>query len=369
MAVFLAAVALDAVVKGGGNLAVAGTVALMVLLGWAQRMATGLRPFAGALELSPGSVTVSREGSLPETLSNIRSGWVLPGVDHAQVEFVGDDAVVTAVVPDAEAGYAALSAVGIDPSRRAMRLLLGGRWDRVGFGVATGFFVLLQGTPVFLLFAMALRLDGLTALSLGIGLLALATVLGGSMLGPAEVTLGADGVGWRHGFSKGFMAWSDVSDIETWHDQGILLRHRRGGHVIIPHSLRDRERLSGFVQFLRRAWQRALAPRATVLEALDRRGRSLADWREALRALRAGVAYRREALSTDDLAATLVDPAASPERRLAAAMCLRDMGMPDAPTRIRVAADACASDELRVALQRAADGDLDEATVARATER
>jgi hypothetical protein len=50
-------------------------------------------------------------------------------------------------------------------------------------------------------------------------------------------------------------------------------------------------------------------------------------------------------------------------------MCLRDMGMPDAPTRIRVAADACASDELRVALQRAADGDLDEATVARATER
>jgi len=370
LAAFVAGAGLSIPFHRAGALALVGVAVAAALLGWARRVSSGARAFAGVLELSPGEVAVLPERGARAVVTGVRAGWVVPGAAGARVEFVrDDDDAVTADVASPEEGHAALAAAGVDPSRRAVRLLLGGRWDGVGFGVVTALFVLLQGTPVFLLLALSLGLSGPTTVALGLGLLALATVVGGRMLGPAEVTLGADGVRWRHGFSRGYAAWRDVSGVEAWHDQGILLRRRGSAPVIIPHAQRDGGRLAGVVALLRRAWERATGSPRAPLEALDRRGRSLVDWRDALRALLASAAYRQGSVTPDDLAATLVDPAASAERRLAAAMCLHDAGSPGAATRIRVAAEACASDDLRAALERAAEGDVDEATAARVAGR
>lgn len=355
----------------GGNLALgaAGVAAFVALVAWARRLSTAAPAFPGSLSPSPGEVVVHREGHGPTVVGAITAGWVVPVEGGARVELVrDDDDAVTVDVATADEGHALLAAAGVDPSRRALRVLLGGRWDGVGYGVVTALFVLLQGTPLFVLVALALHLTAGATAMLGVGLLVLALWLGGRMLGPSEITLGADGVGWRHGFSRGFARWRDVLGVEAWHDQGILLR-RRGAPVIIPHARKDRDRIAGVVTLLRRAWARATVDPRASLDALDRQGRTLDAWRQALRSLLANASYRQGSLTPDDLVATLHDPAASPERRFAAALCLRDVDAPAAVTRIRVAAEACASDELRDALERVALGTADDATAARVTGR
>lgn len=370
LATFVVASALAVASVVPGPVSLLGVGAMIALFLAARRLGSAAPARRGALDLSPGRVEIACEDGTRATLSEPCAGWVVPHAEGADVAFVrADDDAVIARVATPEEGHAALAAVGIDPARRVVRLLLGGRWDGVGFGIVTALFVLLQGTPVFILIALALRLSGATTLALGLGLLSLATFLGGRTLGPAEITLGADGIRWRHGFSRGYAAWRDVVGVEAWQDQGILLRRRGGARVIIPHSHRDPQRLAGVVALLRRAWERAGETARPPLEALDRRGRTVDAWRESLRGLVSGVAYRRETLTADDLIATLDDPSAPAERRLAAAMCLHDVAAPDAVTRIRVAADACASDELRVALERAAVGEVDEATAARVRSR
>jgi len=370
LGLFAVTTALSVAVPGLGLLALGGVGAMVSLFVWARGVSVGARAFSGALEVSPGELAVLPDRGARVVVTGVRAGWVVPGALGARVEFLREDGdVVSAEVPTVDHGHAALAAAGLDPSKRALRLLLGGRWDGVGYGAVTALFVLLQGTPMFVLLAMALRLNGATAAALGLGLLALATFLGGRMLGPAELTLGADGLRWKHGFSRGYAAWRDVVEIVALYGQGVLLRRRSAGHVIIPHSQHDAGHLAGVVELLRRAWERATEPRSAPLEALDRRGRSLDAWREALRGLMVSAAYRQGAVTADDLVATLADPHASAERRLAAAMCLTDAGAPDATTRVRVAAEACASEDLRAALERAAEGAVDEATAARVTGR
>jgi hypothetical protein len=370
VALFVTTTALSVAVPGLGVLSLAGVGAMVSLFVWARSVSTGATPFAGSLEVSPGELLVTLAGGDRVAVTGVRAGWVVPGTSGARVEFARDDGdVVSAELPTVEDGHAALAAAGIDPSKRALRMLLGGRWDGVGYGVVTALFVLLQGTPMFVLMAVALHLSGATTAALGIALLTLATFLGGHTLGPAELTLGADGLRWKHGFSRGYAAWRDVTAIEAWHDQGVLLKRRRAGHVLIPHSQRDGGHLAGVIELLRRAWERATAARSTPLEALDRQGRTLAAWREALRGLMVSAAYRQGVVTADDLVATLADPSVSAERRLAAAMCLTDAGALNAATHVRVAAEACASEELRVALERAAEGAVDEATAARVTGR
>ncbi|MDI3282976.1 hypothetical protein [Polyangium sp. 15x6] len=61
----------------------------------------------------------------------------------------------------------------------------------------------------------------------------------------------------------------------------------------------------------------------------------------------------------------LQDPAEDRGRRIGAAMLLR-VAAPDAAPRIRIAAETSADDELRAALERAAEEELDDATLERA---
>jgi hypothetical protein len=62
------------------------------------------------------------------------------------------------------------------------------------------------------------------------------------------------------------------------------------------------------------------------------------------------------------------DGDAPPGRRIGAALALGSSGHPEAREKIRAAAEACASQGVRVALERAAEDDLDDATLERALE-
>jgi hypothetical protein len=104
------------------------------------------------------------------------------------------------------------------------------------------------------------------------------------------------------------------------------------------------------------------------LAQLDRQRRSLSVWREDLRALLAveGSGYRGAALGSDQLAEVVEDAGAPTERRVAAAIALSSKGDPEARRRVRIAVEACADRDLRAALERAAEGEIEEAELHRA---
>jgi hypothetical protein len=70
------------------------------------------------------------------------------------------------------------------------------------------------------------------------------------------------------------------------------------------------------------------------------------------------VAYRGVHLARPTLEQVLEDPAAPAERRIGAALALRALDATYA-TRVRVAAESCANELLRIALEKVADDDVD----------
>ena len=107
---------------------------------------------------------------------------------------------------------------------------------------------------------------------------------------------------------------------------------------------------------------------AVQLAELDRRSRSVSEWRDDLRALLAveGSGYRGAALGPDQLAEVVEDAGAPTERRVAAAIALSGKGDEEAKRRVRVAVEACADRDLRAALEHAAEGEIEEAELHRA---
>lgn len=91
---------------------------------------------------------------------------------------------------------------------------------------------------------------------------------------------------------------------------------------------------------------------------------SIDDWRTAIGGALAGLAgaYRQGALTPAQAAAIAEDPRAAAPQRIGAALAIADDGDRDARTRVRIAADLSADDELRAALEEAAHGVLHPAT-------
>jgi hypothetical protein len=111
------------------------------------------------------------------------------------------------------------------------------------------------------------------------------------------------------------------------------------------------------------------ASRGQALAALDRGDRCVSAWREALgRLLARSEGYREAPIALEDVYETLENAAAPPERRIGAAITLAGAGEPDAPARIRVAAEGCADARLRIALESIAEGEADDEAVEEALE-
>jgi len=92
---------------------------------------------------------------------------------------------------------------------------------------------------------------------------------------------------------------------------------------------------------------------ARPLDALDRAGRTIAEWTEAVRRLPNAGSFRQAALDIEDLEKVVADPKAPIERRVGAALALRD------PAKVRVAAEQSADPKVRVALEATLEEDED----------
>lgn len=329
---------------GGGELAVEGD---------ALQLRTG-----GALRAVPRA--------------SIASGWVVPDPerDAARVELqLRDGRLISAEVSDGAVANAALEALGFDARQRALRVTLGRPWDGLSRALAALLFGGLQTFPLLVLFTAWLGLPP----TVRAVFFAVAAIVGftaaSRFLGPAELVIGADGLSVRRGFRPRFLPYRALQWVDAEGDDIVLLLTDKQ-RVRVSATNRDRARAAMVVERIRRAAAGAQETRRNAaLALLDRNGRSVSAWREGVCALAQSPAgYRGVGVEPDALERVLADPAASAERRIAAAMCLAALDDERARTRVRVVAEACASEPMRAAFEATLRGDLDDALLARATD-
>lgn len=299
----------------------------------------------------------------------VTAGWVVPLNDSAVVELErAGGATVALTVDDTATGNEVLGALGFDARRRSLKVRLGRPWDGPLRAVGALIFGGLQALPLLALFAAWLRL-GSPARTL---LFAAATVGGylvaSRSLGPQELTIGADGITLRRGFRPRFLPYRLLQWVERDGDDLLILLTDQQRIRVTPTS-RDARRDDMVVARIRSAAERARDSLGSAsLSLLDRNGRSVRAWREGLASLGRTDGYRGVSVGVDELEGVLADPAASAERRIAAAVALAAHDGELARSRVRVSADACADPLIRDAVHAALRGAIDDEAMERAAD-
>ena len=288
-------------------------------------------------------------------------GWYSP---QARRVFLvrRDGNILSADVDDAETATALLQQLGVDASKRTMRVRLGA----VDFLNAM---VWLIGPWVSLALAQqigsALNKGGSVPIPLGIVFFILGFYSVRKIFGPAHLIIGADGVIVEHRFGRRFVPYTDLDSVSTAHDH-VTLRLVDGTEV----RAKARHLESEAAEVIRQRISDALALRdqrpadPAALAALDRGDRNGAAWRQALRGLfDKDRGYRQAKLTPEQISAVLEDPAAPVDRRIGAAMVLSQNEDPEFKSKIRVAVESSANRKVRVAFEAIARGDLENAAI------
>lgn len=292
---------------------------------------------------------------------SVQAGYIVPAGRRvrAELHLEGGDMLVAETEDDATAEKI-LHVAGVDASQQRARIPLSEPIAQVIVGVILASLFAIVTLP----FSVALlRAASIPAAVLMVWM-AVVALVGWSLArrtGAPEVTVGTDGVSYRAGLRRRFIPMSEIEGVT--YAGGVFTFSLGGGR---------KQQISGAgglnpaqAAALERRVREVLAARRTgnlpaQLELLDRRGRNLSEWTAALSTLaRAGSSYRAVGLSADDLAAIVVSPDVTPERRLGAALALQAAGDPAAAERIHTAAAQCASGRLRVALERVGEGAVD----------
>ncbi len=330
------------------------------------------RPHAATLQVNDAGILIVRAGDDTWIArEQIEAGLVLPGKPRPAVALhlrSGD--VLTVEVEDGPTAHRLLDRLGIDAERRRVSISFG--------SVNRQLLACCVGAPI--IFTLGLIPLGMVTSSEGnaelwsavayLGGCVLATLLVSLLARPREVVVGSDGVRIRAQlFGDRWIPHAIIEEV-MGRDTSLLLRVRgpkRREDITIARGKRE------VVQALENRIRLAMALGSnggggpSVGELLDPQGRPLAEWREALGKLFAPAPdYRRAPVALEDLLAVVEDPDLPPGRRIGAAMALRVAGHPEARSRIRVAAEACADDDVRHALAEAAEGEIDDRTLRRA---
>lgn len=322
----------------------------------------------------PASVTASDRGVRAITArsteyiarSELDSGWLVRDRGSLEVELrkKNGDIVSVAVQSDAQA-HALFDALGIAPDKRATSMQLGAP-------ALNALLALASLVPSFFASTfIAIGLGSLVSLpSATLGFLLFALTAAGMPLSlwlfaPPRVHVGVDGVSVGEGARQWFVAFKDLTTVSA-SMFSIKLVLRDGRTKSIPCVGTDRTRVEALVQRIREGIVAASAerPLSDRLALLDRNGRSIAEWEASLRTvLDDKSAYRSIGLTRRELLDVIDDPHAPAERRIAAAFVLAQSSKTDTAERVRVAVEATAQEHVRVALERASQGSLDEASI------
>ncbi len=358
------------------------------LLGLMYLATMGLAALAAVAQLwcwitprSAGSLAVDAQGvHVARTLAfrrrdiardRVEAGWLVHDAEGAEVELRlrnGDELSVSVASP--EEAEAVLDAAGVDPSKRALSMQMGGPELNVALAMGS----LIPGSCTASLIAVTLsKIVVLPSVAMGFLLFTLAALsvpLSLRAFGPPRVQVGRDGVSVRRGFGGWFASFEEISHV-SMRGYNLVLHLHDGRERVISGLGTRASRRQALGDRIAAGVLEAHAPRdlSARLTALDRNGRTLEEWSAALReVLTEHDAYRSTGLTRDEVVAALEDPHATPDRRIGAAYALSLADKAQAGQRVRVAVETIAHEPVRVALTRAADGALDEESVTAATE-
>ncbi len=165
-------------------------------------------------------------------------------------------------------------------------------------------------------------------------------------------------------FGKRFIPYAELERAERVPSEGLVLSLSGGERLRLGARNAGGEYIDALCARIQAARAAAMgASVATTALPLERDGRTLARWREALRAVVAGDGYRTRHVDRSDLLVVLEDAAAPAERRIGAALALRELDGQEARVRIGAVAAAVANDRLRVALDGIGQDSVDEAAI------
>jgi hypothetical protein len=334
---------------------------------------------ASAGHRGPGHVEVegdvlkvhSAAGARQVALADIEAGWL----EHpSEVRFrLRDRTVLAVTAPDVPTAEALLAAAGVGAEQRILSVPLASLASQSAGGVPIAVAGIVLLSPVLLFMAAVLSLglrDVLSQPSLA-GMIAMtgfavfAAVLAVAMaaivgsLRQREAVVGADGVTLRQGRRRTFVPYARMVGVAPY-ARGVRLQRADGPPVLLATARHSDASLDGplaaadtsdaalrqrvLVDRIGRA-ARASRRGSADLHELDRRGRSIAEWRVDVQALaRAKTDYRSTGLTSADLADVVEDVVAPPEPK----------------QRVRVVIETCADEELRAALEQSAEAELEE---------
>lgn len=315
--------------------------------------------------------------------ATIQGGVLVPSAKGLEVQlFLSGGDTVHVAVEDEAAGHALLDDLDLGADERRVRVELADPRRRLLLATwrLTATFVLwffLLGMVVSWFektYGHSLPLVAFGGWLVGI----LSTFAGWQRLRrPPAVVVGSDGVRIERPFGDVTIPYPEIAKVWA---QGaeLFIRKTSGELVTVSGGLaapgREPEAAAssltlGIVRRIEEARRVHGEGTRAVASVLDRRGRSFEAWRAALKAaVSSDAGYRSAGLTLDDIAAALTDATLSPDQRLGAAIALREAAAPDARQRIRVAAGLTSGDELRVALERAAEEEVDAESLAEAAE-
>lgn len=298
--------------------------------------------------------------------ASIESAWTLREPDGARVELQLDNGdVFGATVDTPEAAAAVLDAAGVDPSRRALRMPLGGAAARIGLGLVAAIPAACASSAVALAVAGVLNLPSAALGFLIFTLFTVALAAAVRFFAPPVVSVGRDGLSVRGGYSSWFVSFGEIGQVVYGRNEVTLLLRDGRSRRIATYGATPARREALYARIAASVEASGAPLELSVrLAALDRNGRPVEEWRAALAGLAvARDGYRQTGLTRDEVQGALDDPNTSPERRIGAAYALAAMDPHEGVTRVRVVAETVAHEPVRVALEKAAEGELDEASL------
>lgn len=388
-----AAAARRAAILAGGAIVLSTTLVLAVgalhlsgglriaalLLGWIAGVVAGLAGFAalliehtkrwtrtivgGAVVVGPDALVLEAEDRRPVHVprASLHSGYREGRSVHCRLVPASELTLECTSVASAEH---LLDEVGLGVGSRAATLEL--RWRGWYALYAASLSVGLMVFTILHVLERNLLANGFAPHALGmwpmLGLAALGAIVGGAFQ-RSRVTVGADGVR-LHGRRARFYPLADIAAVAR-DEEDIVLVLRSGERVILGESTRPYlETMRALETRMDDARRRIGRAPPAAHAALDPAGREPAEWAAALKGLaengRRG-AYRGAHVDRDVLGAVVEDGAAPASHRVGAAIALGAHGDSPARETIRIAARATGDDDLRAALELAADGDAERA--------
>jgi hypothetical protein len=297
------------------------------------------------------------------------SGWMEHFADgDIDVVLQMRRAIVRWRASDEAEARAALDAAGVAPDRRAVSLRLGVAQGGDGRGgvILLALFVSIIGAVagaggVFVAISSAPAERPLGVVVAGAAML-LTYLAVGSLLGPlipSTVRIGTDGIVITRLFRRRLIPRAVLRGVCVVGNAIEISVHSGPGECLKVSS-------PGEAAIVARRIEEAMAERGESAPAattrLERGGRSIGAWLREVRAMARGAgSYREAKLDREGFCAVVEDGAAPADRRIAAAAALA--GDAQGTARARIAAQACADERLRIAIEEAMEDEIEEARI------